>query len=154
MGTKPTPRQGEKLLHELKLDEKTNGCATPGVKPLAHQVEAETPLGPSEATPFRGHSARASYLAADRIDILFSAKEVCRFMSCPTDLANLALKRMARYLKDRPRLVWDYPYQRADRLEVYTDTDWAGCVRTRKSTSGGCLMLGGSRHQVLVGHTS
>ncbi len=25
---------------------------------------------------------------------------------------------------------------------MYTDTDWAGCARTRKSTSGGCIMLG------------
>ena len=25
---------------------------------------------------------------------------------------------------------------------MYTDTDWAGCPRTRKSTSGGCVMLG------------
>ena len=35
-----------------------------------------------------------------------------------------------------------YPYQEANRIECYSDTDWAGCQRTRKSTSGGCLMLG------------
>ena len=71
------------------------------------------------------------------------AKEVCRFMANPTDLANASLKRMCRYLRGRPRMVWKYPYQRADKLEVYTDTDWAGCPRTRKSTSGGVLMFGG-----------
>ena len=27
-------------------------------------------------------------------------------------------------------------------INVYSDTDWAGCPRTRKSTSGGCLMVG------------
>ena len=54
----------------------------------------------------------------------------------------MALKRLGRYLRRRPRLFWHYPYQRADRLEVYSDTNWAGCIRTRKSTSGGCLMLG------------
>ena len=27
-------------------------------------------------------------------------------------------------------------------IDVYTDTDWAGCVKTRKSTSGGGLVLG------------
>ena len=27
-------------------------------------------------------------------------------------------------------------------LTVYTDTDWAGCTRTRKSTSGGCITFG------------
>ena len=26
---------------------------------------------------------------------------------------------------------------------VYTDSDWAGCLRTRKSTSGGMLFFGG-----------
>ena len=27
-------------------------------------------------------------------------------------------------------------------MEVYSDTDWAGCPRTRKATSGGCTMVG------------
>ena len=63
-------------------------------------------------------------------------------MSSPTELSQAALKRMARYLRMRPRLVWKYDYQVASHLEVYTDTDWAGCIRTRKSTSGGCLLLG------------
>ncbi len=27
-------------------------------------------------------------------------------------------------------------------IDVYVDTDWAGCVKTRKSTSGGPVMLG------------
>ena len=26
---------------------------------------------------------------------------------------------------------------------IYSDSDWAGCVKTRKSTSGGVMMLGG-----------
>ena len=136
------PRQAERLLHELKLDDKTNGSTTPGVKVAAHQAQDEKPLPEREFTEFRGHSARANYLSADRPDIIFAAKEVCRFMSKLTDVAQCALKRMARYLRARPRLVWEYPYQQADRLEVYTDTDYAGCVRTRKSTSGGCLMMG------------
>ena len=32
--------------------------------------------------------------------------------------------------------------QETDMVNVYSDTDWAGCPRTRKSTSGGCLMVG------------
>ena len=35
-----------------------------------------------------------------------------------------------------------YPFQEAESIECYSDTDWAGCARTRKSTSGGFLMLG------------
>ena len=63
-------------------------------------------------------------------------------MSKPTDLAMGALKRLARYLRSRPRMVFSYDRQVAENLDVYTDTDWAGCVRTRKSTSGGCVMVG------------
>ena len=43
-------------------------------------------------------------------------------------------------------MVFSYERQSADGIEVYTDTDWAGCPRTRKSTSGGCLMVG--RHLI------
>ena len=32
--------------------------------------------------------------------------------------------------------------QEASTVEVYSDTDWAGCPQTRKSTSGGGLLLG------------
>jgi len=42
-----------------------------------------------------------------------------------------------------PRLVYVYRQQEAGVVDVYTDTDWAGCPKTRKSTSGGCLMVGG-----------
>ena len=35
-----------------------------------------------------------------------------------------------------------YPWQEASTVEVYSDTDWAGCPKTRKSTSGGGLLLG------------
>ena len=73
---------------------------------------------------------------------LYAAKEVWRFMSKPTDLAMGALKRLARYLRDRPRVVLGFEYQSAEGLEAYTDTDWAGCIRTRKSTSGGCSSCG------------
>ena len=35
-----------------------------------------------------------------------------------------------------------FRWQTVDALDIYTDTDWAGCPRTRKSTSGGCVMMG------------
>ena len=63
-------------------------------------------------------------------------------MSAPTEFAQSALKRMARDLRRRPRLVWRYDYQIASGLEIETVTHLAGCARTRKSTSGGCLPLG------------
>jgi hypothetical protein len=64
-------------------------------------------------------------------------------MASPTDLSLGALKRLGRFLAGKPRLVFDYPWQTAQDVTVYTDTDWAGCPKTRKSTSGGAVMLGG-----------
>ena len=116
--------------------------ATPGVKQTHEQVESDAPLTPSMQRPYRAVAARANYLAADRPDLHFAAKEVCRWMSSPTEQGLKALKRLGRYLEGRRRLVYSYPWQTCQSLEVYSDTDWAGCVRTRKSTSGGCVVLG------------
>ena len=69
-----------------------------------------------------------------------------RKCGAPDYVGHGALKRLSRYLRARPRMVFSYERQSADGIEVYTDTDWAGCPRTRKSTSGGCLMVG--RHLI------
>jgi hypothetical protein len=81
------PRQVEKLLREMEL-EGANGAVTAGQKILARQVESEDELPERDFTRFRALAARANYLAADRIDVLYAAKEVCRFMSKPTDLGD------------------------------------------------------------------
>ena len=137
------PRQVERLLEELELEgEGVKGVVTPGVKVLSHQAQNEQPLPEAGHTQFRRVAAIANFPALDRPDIIYAAKEVCRFMSKPTDVAMMAIKRLGRYLKDHPRLVFRFERQEAESIEVYSDTDWAGCTRTRKSTSGGCLIVG------------
>ena len=135
------PRQVERMLEENRL-EGANSVATPGIKLLATQIADDNELPENEVTGYRARAARANYLAADRPDIQFAAKEACRWMSKPTRLGNEGLKRLCRYLGGKPRLVFKYPLQVADGIECYSDTDWSGCLRTRKSTSGGCLMVG------------
>lgn len=136
------PRQVEKLLEALRLDAGCNGAATPGLKPFVEQLEKDQPLPVRGSTEFRGLLARGNYLSADRVDIQFAAKEICRFMSAPTDTSMVALKRMDRYLLGHQRLVYTYPWQSAAGIDVYSDTDWSGCPRTRRSSSGGCVMIG------------
>ena len=141
------PRQGEKLLRDLKLEgEGVKAAATPGVKATREQLDADTPLEPAKQTPYRAVVARANYLASDRPELQYGAKEVCRWMSAPTELALKALKRLGRYVVSHRRLVFQYPWQTVDKIDAYSDTDWSGCPKTRKSTSGGCLMLG--RHLI------
>ena len=39
-------------------------------------------------------------------------------------------------------MVFKFDYQDADHIDAYADTDWAGCPRSHRSISGGCIMLG------------
>ena len=136
------PRQAEKLAAECGLDSGVKTVATPGLRLSFEQVEKDVELPTRLHTAFRGTAARANYLAVDRLDCQFAAKEVCRWMSKPTEASWAALKRLCRYLVGLPRMVFHFRWQEVDCIDVFTDTDWAGCPRTRKSTSGGCVILG------------
>jgi hypothetical protein len=64
-------------------------------------------------------------------------------MAKPTKRSWEMLKRVGRYLKGKPRLVWQYGWQSEQEiLEVHSDANWAGCKRSRKSSSGGTICLG------------
>ena len=63
-------------------------------------------------------------------------------MSTPTEVALVALNRIGRYPGGHARLMYEYVFQTASEIDCHSDTDWAGCLRTRRPTSGGCLMLG------------
>ncbi len=135
------PRQTEKLIAECGLTG-ANTVATPGVRLSFEEATKDEPLEPRLHTAFRGAAARANYLASDRMDCQFAAKEICRSMAKPSQAAWNALKRLCRYLVGLPRQVFVYRWQTVDTIDVYTDTDWAGCPKTRKSTSGGCVLVG------------
>jgi hypothetical protein len=108
--------------------------ATPG--------DGDSLLPERTASLFRSFAARANYLALDRPDISQATKELCRRMSAPKAADLRALGRVARYLAGAGRVVYEYPWQSRPVLRVYTDSDFAGCVATRLSTSGGAVMLG------------
>ena len=67
-------------------------------------------------------------------------------MACPTESGVGAPKRLGRFLEGHRRVIFDYPFQEAHKIDTYSDTDWAGSLKTRKSTSGGGLAIG--RHLV------
>ena len=114
--------------------EPNSAVLTPGVKEQLLGVLAETPLDANERSAFRSEAARCNYLGLDRPDVAFAAKELCRRMSAPDRASQLALQRLVRYLKGSPRLVYSFPWQRDCDLDVFVDTDFAGCFTTRRST--------------------
>ena len=66
------------------------------------------PLGQEATKMYRALAARGNYLGPDRPDIQFAIKECCRDMSSPTNASWGRLKRVARFLQYRPRMVWRF----------------------------------------------
>ena len=64
-------------------------------------------------------------------------------MSKPTVRDQKSLKRLARYLAGKVSVVHKFDWQNElDTVRVWSDTNFAGCPVTRKSTSGGIVQLG------------
>ena len=64
-------------------------------------------------------------------------------MSDPRRGDWIRLKRLGRYLLGSPRLQQWFEWQPAQwKITTYTDADWAGCKETRKSTTGGAVIIG------------
>ena len=120
--------------------------ATPGIADSeadVHEREESKDLQGTEATQYRALAARLNYLALDRADLQFAAKEISKYMSSPKDADWVKIKRVGRYLLGTPRYVQSFIWQDMPReLTTFADSDWAGDKVSRKSTSGGALMCG------------
>ena len=84
-----------------------------------------------------------NYLAQDRADGSNSSKQICKDFCAPGDHSLANLKKLCRYDDGRPRLVCKshFPDTPAKHLDVFRDTDLAGCEVTSRPTSGGCVMV-------------
>ena len=101
-------------------------------------------------------------MSQDRSDVQYCVKELSRKMARPSSSDMQKLKRLARYLVGKERHELVYRYQALDwvatdgkqvlNVKVDTDTDFAGCKETRKSTSGGVIRLG--RHAMKTWSTT
>ena len=106
------PRHAELVIEQLGLSD-DKGIGTPGLSGADEEdYEDDGPLVGEDVTRFRGVVARCNYLAADRPDCVFAVKECCREMSAPTTGSLRRLRRIGRYLKLHPRLMWKYELQR------------------------------------------
>ena len=138
---KADPRHTDIIIEELGLKD-AKSVSSPAAEKITEEDQLEL-LEDDQALRYRACVARINYLAQDRSDIQYAAKELCRFMSKPTWADWSKLVRMGRYLKGHKEVIHKFRYQRAaSELQVWTDSDHAGCHRTRKSTSGGVIMIG------------
>ena len=115
-------------------------------------------MSPEAHSVYRTAVGKLLWLALIRGDIAYATKELSRDVTAPTIQSVARLKHLLRYLIGTKMCVLRLrpSYQLSDgkcSLDVYVDSDWAGCSKTRKSTSGstvnvlGCNMVSTAKTQ-------
>ncbi|GJZ43793.1 putative ribonuclease H-like domain-containing protein [Tanacetum coccineum] len=100
------------------------------------------PDSPVNVHLYRSMIGSLMYLTASRPDIMFAVSACSRNQVTPTTSNLEAVKKIFKYLKGQPRLGLWYPRESPFVLEAYSDSDYAGANKDRKSTTGGCQFLG------------
>ena len=142
------PRHQVKLEEYFGMDKSSKGLTKNGYKDdQAQGGRQDSPeyLTNEEAKSYRMLAARLNYMGQDNVFIQFPAKEVCRSMANPEVNDFLKVKRVVRFLKGAGTIRTKFKWQseeEATEIAVYVDSDWAGCVKTRRSTSGGVMKVG------------
>ena len=85
-----------------------------GTNPTAAKREGDMSRPVNLHSPFSAIAARANYVSADRPVIHFAAKEICRWMAEPTELAMAAHNRLGGFATYQDDL---------GQLELHSDID-------------------------------
>lgn len=135
-------------------------CPTPMEKSiLSSNSCGDRALDP--AVPFRQAVGSLMYLmVATRPDIAFAVGKIAQHSNNPKEIHWKALKRIFRYLRGTKDL--GITYGNTSKFEVlgYSDSDWAGCSESRKSTEGYVFLIAGgavswrSKRQTVVATSS
>ena len=91
---------------------------------------------------FRSLAGKLQYLTLTRPDIQYAVNYVCQKMHAPSVSDFTNLKRILRYVKGTVSMGISFLRDTDCTLRAYSDSDWAGCPSTRRSTGGFCTFLG------------
>lgn len=122
----------------------------PGAKVAPSPMEPHLKLLPTsgdslpDPSIYRRLIGRLLYLQVTRPDITYSVNYLSQFMQQPCSGHLDAAHRVVRYLKGIVSHGIFLSATSSLSLAGYTDSDWAGCPTTRRSTTGYFTMLGNS----------
>lgn len=98
----------------------------------------------SDPSAYRCVIGQLIYLTTTRPDITFVVQHLSQFVSKPTTAHNKAAFRILRYLKNAPGSGIFLAANSTVQLKAFSDSDWAGCVDSRRSITGFFIYLGHS----------
>nr|GEV12975.1 hypothetical protein [Tanacetum cinerariifolium] len=101
-----------------------------------------------EGVDFEESFTPVARLEAVRLFIAYTAHKsftIYQMDAQPTEKHLTAVKRIFRYVKDTIHMGLWYPKDIGFELTTFSDSDHAGCLDSRKSTSGGIQFLGGDK---------
>lgn len=93
------------------------------------------------ATMYKQLIGSLMYLTATTPNLMYVVSPMNRFMASPTELHLQATKRVLRYLKGTIDLGIIYRKRGNGELIAYIDSDYAGDIGDRKSTSSYVFLL-------------
>lgn len=94
--------------------------------------------------PYRQLVGSLLYLAmATRPDIAFAISNVSRYLERPTTVHITAAKRILKYIKGTIDHGILYKNECDNKIIGYSDADYAGCLETRRSTTGFAFLIAG-----------
>nr|GEZ54605.1 hypothetical protein [Tanacetum cinerariifolium] len=131
----------KKALYGLKQAPK----ACIGTPMATKHLDADLSGTPVDQTKYRSMVGALMYLTASRPDIVHETCYCARYQAKPTEKHLAAVKRIFRYRKDTIHMGLWYPKDTGFELTAFSDSDHAGCLDSRKSTSDGIQFLGGDK---------
>ncbi|WVZ14716.1 hypothetical protein V8G54_012282 [Vigna mungo] len=102
------------------------------------------PLNDATSSSYRRLVGRLLYLTKTRPNISFAVQQLSQFLSNPSTDHQQAASRILRYLKGARGKGIFFPSNNIIQLKGFSDSDWAGCIDTRRSITGYSIYLGSS----------
>ncbi|XP_042940592.1 uncharacterized mitochondrial protein AtMg00810-like [Carya illinoinensis] len=121
-----------------------------GAKPAAFPMETNLKLTANDSDLYEDPSAyrkligRLLYLTLTRPDLAYSVQVLSQFLAKPAVSHYQAAVRVLRYLKATPGQGLFFLASSEMQLKAFSDSDWAGCIDTRRSVTGFAVFLGNS----------
>jgi len=134
-------KYAEEILKRFGL-ENCNGVKNPMV-PGSNRLTKQEDGKKADATLFKQIVGSLMYITVTRPDLAYSVCLISRFMANPMESHMMAAKRILRYIRATTDLGVFYRKGCEDEMLAYTDSDYAGDLDDRKSTSGYVFMLSG-----------